>query len=113
MNKNKFSEMNKDKFNEMNKYYSKVPKFFKKKIKKPYQKMPIIDEIYETDETDEIYEIDKIVDKHDEFIEMYKLTFKDFNNKLFRSGSKNLNELYNENKFDKINGSFDEDQFTN
>ena len=112
MNKNKFSEMNKDKFNEMNKYHSKVPKFFKKKIKKPYQKMPIIDEIYETDETDEIYEIDKIVDKHDEFIEMYKLTFKDFNNKLFRSGSKNLNELYNENKFDKINGSFDEDQFT-
>jgi len=60
-----------------------------------------------------IYNIDKIVDKHDEFIEIYKLTFKDFNDKSFRSDSKNLNELYNENKFDKMNELFDKDQFTN
>jgi len=60
-----------------------------------------------------IYNIDKIVDKYDEFIEMYKLTFKDFNNKLFRSGSTSLDESFISSKFDKINGSFDENQFDN
>ena len=105
-----------DKLVEIN-YIDKINKFAEtdksNKILNSIYEVNESNEIDKVDEIDQIYDIDKIVDKHDEFIEMYKLTFKDFNNKLFRSGSTSLDESFISSKFDKINGSFDENQFDN
>ena len=91
-------------------YVSKVNKTFDK----PVYNSNKVDEIfnksaYKSNSFDEIFDksvfekkIDKTFDK-DEFNRVYKSTFKDQHDDLFRSGSKKLDKLLNENKCSKEN----------
>ena len=91
-------------------YTSKVNKTFDK----PVYNSNKVDEIfnksaYKSNSFDDIFDksvfekkVDKTFDK-DEFNRVYKSTFKDQHDDLFRSGSKKLDKLLNENKCSKEN----------